>query len=86
MDTPRFVGIDVAKAQLDIAVRPSGEQWVAPHTETGIATLVGRLVGLAPTLVVLEATGGREVGLVAALVAAGVPVAVVNPHTHQAKD
>jgi transposase len=79
MDTPCFVGIDVAKAQFDIAVRPSGEQWTAAHDEPGIATLVGRLVARAPTLVVLEATGGREVGLVAALVAAGVAVAVVNP-------
>jgi transposase len=79
MDTPSFVGIDVAKAHLDIAVRPGGEQWRTAHDEPGIAALVGRLAGLRPTLVVLEATGGREVGLVAALVAAGVPVAVVNP-------
>jgi transposase len=79
MDPPLFIGIDVAKAQLDIAVRPTGEQWRVTHDEPRITTLVGRLVTLAPTLVVLEATGGREVGLVAALVAAGVPVAVVNP-------
>lgn len=79
MDTPLFVGIDVAKAHLDIAVRPTGEQWRAPHDEPGIAALVDRLVRLSPALLVLEATGGREVGLVAALVAAGVPVAVVNP-------
>jgi transposase len=79
MDSLIFVGIDVAKAHLDIAVRPSGEQWRAPHDAPGIGALVDRLAGLAPTLVVLEATGGREVGLVAALVAAGVPVAVVNP-------
>jgi transposase len=79
MDSPLFVGIDVAKAHLDIAVRPTGEQWRAPHDDPGITALVARLVELTPTLVVLEATGGREVGLVAALVAAGVPVAVVNP-------
>ncbi|HEY8286959.1 MAG TPA: IS110 family transposase [Chloroflexota bacterium] len=79
MEIPLFVGIDVAKVHLDIAVRPSGEQWRAPHDEPGITTLVDRLVALTPTLVVLEATGGREVGLVAALAAAGVPVAVVNP-------
>jgi transposase len=79
MRTPLFVGIDVAKAHLDIAVRPGGEQWRAPHDEPGIGALVGRLAALGPTLVVLEATGGREVGLVAALVAAGVPTAVVNP-------
>jgi transposase len=79
MDSPIFVGIDVAEAHLEIAVRPPGEQWRAPHDEPGLAALVARLTRLAPTLVVLEATGGREVGLVAALVAAGVPVAVVNP-------
>jgi transposase len=79
MDRPIFVGIDVAQAHLDIAVRPTGEPWRAPHDEAGLAALVARLAGLAPTLVVLAATGGREVGLVAALVAAGVPVAVVAP-------
>jgi transposase len=79
MDTSLFVGIDVATAQLDIAVRPSGEQWTTAHDEAGIAALVGRLGVLARTLVVLEATGGREVRLVAALAAAGIPVAVVNP-------
>lgn len=79
MANPIFVGIDVAKAQLDIAVRPGPAHWTAPNDEAGIAALVGRLVALPPTLVVLEATGGLEVPVVAALVAAGVPVAVVNP-------
>ncbi|HWE62239.1 MAG TPA: IS110 family transposase [Chloroflexota bacterium] len=79
MDQAITVGIDVAKAQLDIAVRPSGEQWTAPHDEAGMAALVVRLQTLGPALVVLEATGGREVPVVAALGAAGVPVAVVNP-------
>jgi transposase len=79
MATPSFVGIDVAKAQVDVAVRPGGEQWTAAQTAAGIAALVRRLVALGPTLVVLEATGGRELGLVAALAAAAVPVAVVNP-------
>jgi transposase len=60
-----YIGIDVAKAQLDIAVRPSGEQWTATNDEAGISTLVARLHALRPTLVVLEATGGREVPLVA---------------------
>jgi transposase len=79
MSTPLFVGIDVASAHLDIAVRPTGEQWTARHDAGGIAAVVARLVALAPSLVVLEATGGREVALVAAFVAAEVPVAVVNP-------
>src|ERR671932_715329 len=80
MDTSAlYAGIDVAKAQLDIAVRPSGEQWTASNDEAGLTTLVARLQTLRPALVVLEATGGREVPLVAALAEAGLPVAVVNP-------
>jgi transposase len=74
-----FVGIDVAKDKLDIAVRPSAAHWIAPQTEEGLTTLVDRLVALAPTLVVLEATGGYELPVAAALATAGVPVAVVNP-------
>ncbi len=79
MDTAVYIGIDVAKAKLDIAVRPSTEQWVAEHDEEGIAALVARLHALRPTLVVLEATGGRELPVSAALATAGLAVAVVNP-------
>ena len=77
--TPVFVGIDVAKHSLDIHARPSGERFTIDHDEQGVAALVERLVALAPALVVLEATGGMEVRLAAALAAAGLPVAVVNP-------
>ena len=56
--TPFFVGSDVAKATLDIAVRPAGETWSASNDATGIDALVTRLRALAPTLIVLEATGG----------------------------
>jgi transposase len=76
---PIFVGIDVAKAHVDSAVRPTGEHWTAPQTEAGIQDLVARVQALAPTLVVLEATGGLERAVTAALAAAGLPVAVVNP-------
>ena len=79
MDTAIYIGIDVAKTKLDIAVRPSAEQWVATHDEEGIAALVARLQALRPTLVVLEATGGREAPVAAALASAGLAVAVVNP-------
>lgn len=73
------IGIDVSKAQLDVAARPSGEHWSTPNDEPGIAALVQRLVGLAPSLVVLEATGGLEASLVALLATARLRVAVVNP-------
>ena len=77
--SPLFVGIDVAKATLDIAVRPTAETWSAPNDATGIDALVTRLGAVAPTLIVLEATGGYQGPLVAALAAADLPVVVVNP-------
>jgi transposase len=76
---PVFVGVDVAKRRLDVHLRPSGEGFTIDHDEERVAALVERLAALAPTLVVLEATGGLEVRLAAALAAAGLPVAVVNP-------
>jgi transposase len=74
-----FVGIDVAKAQRDIALRPTGERWAIPNDDTSIATLVSRLVAVHPTLIVLEATGGYQRAVVAALAAADLPVVVANP-------
>ena len=74
-----YVGIDVAKSQLDIAVRPMGEQWSVSNDEEGIGHLVSRLKALSPVVVVLEATGGFEKPVVASLATAGLPVAVVNP-------
>ncbi|MDP9372727.1 MAG: IS110 family transposase [Chloroflexota bacterium] len=76
---PLFVGIDVAKDRLEVAIRPSGEQWSATNDADGLTALVTRLHDLQPTLVVLEASGGYERPLMAALAAAGLPVAVVNP-------
>lgn len=73
-----FVGVDVSKAQLDVAIRPSGATFSVKNDETGIAQLVGRLEELKVALVVAEATGGLEVAMVAEL-ATVVPVAVVNP-------
>jgi transposase len=78
-ETPWFVGIDVSKAQLDVAVRPSGPDRSVPYTEVGIATLVEEVRALHPSAVVLEATGDLEVPLVSALAAASLPVHVVNP-------
>ncbi len=48
-DVPCFVGIDVAKAQLDIALRPSGERWAVPNDASGVAALVARVQPLTPT-------------------------------------
>ena len=74
-----YVGIDVAKDRVDVAVRPSGELWSEDYDEPGIVGLVVRLQTLEPAAVVLEATGGLEVPLASALAAAALPVAVVNP-------
>ena len=76
---PVSVGIDVAKRRLDVHVLPSGEAFDVPNDGNGVARLRARLAGLAPALVVLEATGGYEVALVASLAAEALPVAVVNP-------
>jgi transposase len=85
MSAPQlFVGVDVAKAQLDIALRPTGERWAVANDDAGMATLVARLQALQPTLIVFEATGGDQRAVVAALAATGLPVAVVNPR--QARD
>jgi transposase len=76
---PVTIGIDVAKARLDVAARPSGDQWQVANTEEGIADLLAKLRPLAPALIVLEASGGWELAVVAALAEAKLPVAVVNP-------
>jgi transposase len=73
------VGIDVSKDRLDVAVRPSGENFAVPRTGAGLDDLVARLKVLKPNLIVLEATGGLETVVAAALAGAGLPVAVTNP-------
>jgi transposase len=75
-----FVGIDVSKATLDVAVLPSDESWSLPNTEPGIGELVARLRQLPPpTLVLMEATGGLEHQALATLAAAGFRAMAVNP-------
>jgi transposase len=74
-----FVGIDVSKAHLDVYVRPSGKSFRVGHDDAGFATLIARVRPFTPAVVVLEATGGYEVTVAAALASARVPVAVVNP-------
>lgn len=69
----------MSKGRLDVAVRPLGELWEVANDGKGIRGLVNRLHELEPTLVVLEATGGLQVAAAAALAAAGLAVAVVNP-------
>jgi len=74
-----FVGVDVAKAELVISIVPGEERFTVANDERGVHTLGDRLRAIAPTLIVLEATGGYELLTVAALAAAALPVVVVNP-------
>lgn len=80
----RFVGIDVSKASLDVAVLPEERHWQIEREEAAIARLVEELRKLSPRLIVLEATGGLETLLTAALATAALPVVVINPR--QARD
>ena len=78
MDTI-VVGIDVAKASLDVHVLPAGEVFAVGRDAAGIDALIARLRPLAPAIVAIEATGGLESVVAASLGAAGLPVVVVNP-------
>src|SRR3989442_1872179 len=79
-----FVGIDVAQATLEVAVRPTGEAWQVANDETAFSDLIERLREIKPVVIVLEATGGMHLPVVAALAAAKLPVVAVNPR--QARD
>lgn len=79
-----FVGIDVSKERLDVAVRtagvlPSDDGWEVPYDESGTQQLLSQLKSLEVDMVLLEASGGLELPLVAALGTKEVPVVVVNP-------
>jgi transposase len=74
-----FVGIDVSKDRLEVHLRPSAESFAVARDGQGLEQLVARLVTAGPALVVLEATGGFEITVAAAIAAGGLPLAVVNP-------
>jgi transposase len=74
-----YVGIDVSKDQLDIAVRPTGDTWSTANDAPGIIEVAQRWAQLHPKLVVLEATGGLQMPVAGALASAGLPLAMVNP-------
>jgi transposase len=71
--------MEVAKAQRDLALRPTGERWAVAHDDAGMVTLVARLQAVHPPLIGLEATGGYPRAVVAALAATGLPVVGVHP-------
>jgi transposase len=77
--TRSSIGIDVSQATLEVAVHPSGDHWLVGNDPSGIAEIVERLQPHEPERIVLEATGGYELPLVATLASAGLPVVAVNP-------
>ena len=74
-----WMGIDVSKKLLDVSIRPTQEFFTEENNESGISALLNRLKALQPERIVLEATGGFEIPVVAALADAGLAVVVVNP-------
>ena len=74
-----FAGIDVSKAVVDVAVRPGDERWRLGCDEDVLRELASSLSAIDPVRILLEASGGLELPLVAALAATSLPVVVVNP-------
>lgn len=77
--TSVYVGIDVSKARLDVAVGEKGDSWNERNDFEGISRLCNRLTELRPELIVIESTGGLERPVVVELERAGLAVALVNP-------
>ena len=74
-----YVGIDVSKDRLDVHLRPGGEAFAVARDGKGLEELVARLLACSPTLVAVEATGGFETIVAAALAGAQLPLVVINP-------
>jgi len=79
-----FIGIDVSKDHLDIAIRPTQEKLHVLNNDEGVGTVVERLRQLNPLLIVLEATGRYHRLVLGQLLAAGLPAIAINPR--QARD
>jgi transposase len=79
MDSKSYVGIDIAKDHLDIALRPEGKTWTIQNNEEEIKELAVQIQEINPELIVMEATGGFEINVASKLALIGLPVAVVNP-------
>lgn len=84
MKNKLYVGIDVCKKHLDIAIRPEGKIWQVENNEQGIEKLVEDLGKIKPELIVMESTGGYELNAACELGTAELPIAVINPR--QARD
>ncbi len=74
-----YVGVDVSKTQLDVAMGQDGEYWQAGNDAAGIGRTLQRLQALQPALIIVKSTGGLETALITELFAAGLPFALVHP-------
>lgn len=74
-----YVGIDVSKTKLDVAIGQDGEYWQANNDAVGIGKIVERLQAIQPALIVVESTGGLETALITELYGVGLPFALVHP-------
>ncbi len=74
-----YIGIDVSKSLLDVAVGKDGEYWQASNDQVGIQRAIARLIIIQPALVVVESTGGLEKALITEMFTAGLPFALVQP-------
>ena len=74
-----WVGVDVSKETLEVALGAAATPQRVPYNEAGLTTLVAQLRAVAPRLIVVEASGGYESALVSACVLAGLPIVVINP-------
>lgn len=74
-----FVGIDVSKARLDVVVLPDEKTWSTTNDDDGISEIVAKLQDQAPSLILLEATGGLERRVLAKLAGAALPAMAINP-------
>lgn len=77
-ENEKWIGVDVSKAELEIGLYPEKESWSVEYDAHGIERLIGKLEALKPRMIILEASGGFETALVAALMQAQLPVVVVN--------
>ncbi len=79
MRSETFIGIDISKEQLDVYVLPRAVHFSCKNDSSGIESLVSRLQGEDPAVIIMEASGGHEITVAAELGAAGLPLAIVNP-------
>lgn len=74
-----FIGIDISKNRLDVHILPENQSETYPYEPQTVKRIIAKLKALAPTIIVMEATGGYEISLAAQLTDAALPVAVMNP-------